>query len=304
MYDKKNEAREFVADSRDEAVADAARFFATEEGDLRISELDPLEVNGLAGRFVLVAAPTNAPRVTADGGGDDDRGGRRERGPRDRGDRGGRERGGRERGGRERGGRERGGRGNDDGERASKPAAAAGPAENSKGTAKGDLGDIGQILLGTIERMGLGPFEIAESVDGDFLIFQLEGDAASELASGDGRGLDALQLIANQASMQTGDDAPRVIVDAEGSSEKRETFLGRLAERAAKRSRETSRSVALDPMNAKDRRIIHVALRDAEGVATMSTGSGQYRQVVVVPEGSPEYDDAKKSSEEANRRDG
>ena len=103
--------------------------------------------------------------------------------------------------------------------------------------------------------------------------------------------------------MQLGDDAPRVIVETEGGSEKRETVLARLADRAAKRALETKRTVALDPMNAKDRRLIHVALRDADDVATMSTGSGRYRQVVVVPEGSPEFDEARRASEAANAGD-
>ena len=90
------------------------------------------------------------------------------------------------------------------------------------------------------------------------------------------------------------------IVDVEGSSEKRETFLARLAERAARRSSDTKRSVALDPMNPKDRRIIHVALRDVDGVATMSVGSGRYRQVVVVPEGSPAYEEAQRASRDSD----
>jgi predicted RNA-binding protein Jag len=54
--------------------------------------------------------------------------------------------------------------------------------------------------------------------------------------------------------------------------------------------------VALDPMNGRDRRGIHVALRDVEGVATMSIGEGAYRQVVVVPEGAPEYEEALSAS--------
>ena len=305
MYDRNNEAREFVADNKREAVADAARFFDTEESELRISELDQIAIHGLGGRFVLVAAPAGAPRVTA-GGGDGDRGGR---GGRDRERGGGRDRGGRERGGRdrERGGRdrERGGRdrnraGQDEDAGRPEPLAAA---EDSTGTAKGEIGEIGQFLLGTVERMGLGTFEIEETTDGDFLVFRLEGDAAAELGAGDGRGVDALQLLANQASMRTGDDAPRIIVDAQGSSEKREAFLSRLAERAARRSTDTKRSVALDPMNPKDRRIIHVTLRDSEEVATMSTGSGDYRQVVVVPRGSPEFEDAQRASKEASQRD-
>ncbi|MEE2664770.1 MAG: R3H domain-containing nucleic acid-binding protein [Myxococcota bacterium] len=301
MYDKQNEAREFFADSRDEAVAEAARFFEMEESELRLSEFDPLAVHGLGGRIVVVAAPSGAPRVTP-GGGDGDRGGRRERGGRDR-ERGGRdrERGGRDR---ERGGRDREpsgrGRGRDDDVRRPERLVAA---EDSNGTAQGELGEIGQFLLGVVERMGLGPFEIGESSDGDFLVVRLDGDAAAALAAGDGRGIDALQLLANQASMRNDADAQRVIVDVQGSSEKREQFLTRLAERAARRSVDSKRSVALDPMNPKDRRIIHMALRDSDEVATMSTGSGGYRQVVVVPSGSPEFDDAQRASQEASQRD-
>jgi hypothetical protein len=55
-------------------------------------------------------------------------------------------------------------------------------------------------------------------------------------------------------------------------------------------------------MNGKDRRLIHLALRDEDDVATMSTGEGRYRQVVVVPEGAPEYEDARKESERASDR--
>ena len=167
----------------------------------------------------------------------------------------------------------------------------------------GEVGEIGLFLLGVVERMGLGPFEIRESADGEFLVLRLDGEAAAALAAGDGRGIDALQLLANQASVRTNSDAPRVIVDVQGSSEKREEFLTRLAERAAKRSVDTERSVALDAMNPKDRRIIHLALRDSDEVATMSTGSGDYRQVVVVPRGSPEFDDAQRASQAASQRD-
>ena len=306
MYERKGEAREFVAESREDAIAEAKRFFGIDEAQLRLSDLNPSEIHGLAGRIVVVAAPQDSPKVTSGGG--DDGGGRGERGGRDgaRGERGGRGgRGGRDGG---RGGRD-GGRGGRDGGRGGRAAAApqteasSEEIDESKGTAKGDLGEAGQFLLGAVERMALGPFDIAESSDGDYVIYQLSGRAAQALGSGDGRGIDALQLLANQAAMQKDENAPRVIVDAEGSSEKRETFLGRLAERAASRARETERSVALDPMNPKDRRIIHVALRDTEGVAPLSQGRGQYRQVVGVPEGTPEYDEARKAADEANSSD-
>ena len=169
-------------------------------------------------------------------------------------------------------------------------------AVDSKGKAKGDLGSIGEFLLGAVERMKLGDFEISESSEGDFLIYQLSGPAADALQAGDGRATDALQLVANQVSMRQSEDAPRIVVDVEGGGDEREETLGRLAERAVKRARDTGRSIALDPMNSRDRRAIHISIREEEGVATMSIGEGRYRQVLVVPEGAPEYDEAVEES--------
>lgn len=163
---------------------------------------------------------------------------------------------------------------------------------NSKGTASSKIGAIGEFLLGAVERMKLGSFELAESSEGDYLIFQLRGPAAEALQDGDGRATDALQLVANQVAMRLSEDAPRVVVDVEGGGDEREQTLSRLAERAVKRARDTGRSIALDPMNSRDRRAIHVTIREIKGVETMSIGEGRYRQVLVVPEGAPEYEDA------------
>ena len=160
------------------------------------------------------------------------------------------------------------------------------------GTAAGDLGPVGQFVLGVVERLDLGPFEISESEEGRFSVYQLAGVAAEELTAAEGRATEAIQLLANQAAGRLSDDPKRVVVDAEGDRERREEFLGRMGERAARRARDTGRSVALDPMNARDRRGIHMALREMEGIATMSVGEGRYRQVVVVPEGAEEYEEA------------
>ncbi|MCG8590552.1 MAG: hypothetical protein MJE66_14775 [Proteobacteria bacterium] len=294
MYDEKNEAREFVSDTREEAVAKAVTYFGREASELTIGEFDEGDVFGLGGRIVVVAQPSDRPAPRRDAGDRD-----RERG--DRGERGGRgdRRGGRGRG-RERG--ERADRG-ERGERGGRSERKAAPTEPSKGTIEGEASAVGEFVLGVVERMDVGPFELSENRDGELLVVQIRGAAARELGSGDGRAVDALQLLAGQAAVIQDDDAPRVVVDAEGDPERRESFLTRLGERAARRARDTSRSVALDPMNGKDRRIIHMALRDAEGVATMSVGEGRYRQVVVVPEASPEYADAKRASEAAAERD-
>jgi predicted RNA-binding protein Jag len=304
MYDQKAEANEFIGDDREEAVAKACRFFGIEESELKVISPEAGEIFGAGARGIIVAIPKNAKPIPPSDS--DDRGG-------DRGDRGGR---GRDRGGRSggRGGdRDRGGRGGRGGNRASSDRDEGGSAERepdrevvaaarelpkgeSKGTVEGEIGEVGEFIKGVLERMALGEFRISESSEGDFCVYELRGEAALALGTGDGRAVDALQLLGNQFAMRNSDDSPRVVVDAEGDAEKREDFLARLAQRAADRAGETKRSVALDPMNGKDRRILHVTLKDIEAVATMSVGEGRYRQVVVVPEGADEYEEALASS--------
>lgn len=299
MYDQKQEPNEFVADSLDDATSQAAEFFGVDAGELKVVVPPEGEIFGAGGRSVIIAVPKDvAARGPRPSSGGDDRGRDRDRGDRgprgrgrgdrgDRGDRRDREDRGRGRGrGRERDREDRGA----PREKLEKEPAKA--VADSKGSPKGKIGEIGDFLLGAVERMKLGNFEISESSEGDFLIYQLSGPAADALQAGDGRATDALQLIANQVSMRLSEDAPRIVVDVDGGGDEREQTLGRLAERAVKRAKETGRSIALDPMNGRDRRSIHIKVRELDGVATMSIGEGRYRQVLVVPEGAPEYDDA------------
>ena len=175
----------------------------------------------------------------------------------------------------------------------------AAPVGESKGTAEGELDAIGEFVLGALERMGLGPFSITSSDEGDFAVYKLTGPAAATLSQ-DGRAADALQLLANQAEMQDSEEPRRIVVDVEGAAERRDQFLSRLADRASERALESGRSIALDPMNGRDRRIVHVAVREMDRVATMSIGEGQYRQVVIVPEGAADYEKAVQSSEQSD----
>ncbi len=303
MYDPKSEAREFLADDAAEATAKACSYFGLAAGALAVREVP--NVSGLGGRVIVVAQPLEARQQGGERGREprapreDSRGGR-ERGGRDG---GGRERGGRDRAGRDRGGRDRGGRGGRefggrDRER-TEPVAAALPEPEgpSSGTARGELGPVGEYVKGLIERMGLGSFEIERVVQEGVEVFRIDGAAAGGLTGGDGRTPDAIQLLANQAAVLGNDDAPRIVIDVEGNLERREALLFRVAERAAARARETGRTVALDPMGPRDRRSIHVALRDAADVATMSVGEGSYRQVMVVPAGAPEFEEARSASE-------
>jgi predicted RNA-binding protein Jag len=302
MYDSKNERHEFVAGNRDDALRKATDYFGVEAEALRIGDFPEGAIYGLGGRAVIVASlkDRKVPTPGRSGGGRDREGGREERG----GGRGRRERGDRgDRGGR---GGGRGGSRRDASDRDSdRPAAGTEEltSEPSVGSPRGVLGEIGTFLLGTIERMQIGPFEIAETAEGELVAFEVSGAAAAQLAGGDGRPVDALQLLAHQVAARDEDGPKRVVLDVEGNADAREDFLSSLATRAAGRAQKTGRSVALDPMNGRDRRSIHLALRDEDDVATMSIGEGRYRQVVIVPAGAPEYEDARRESQAAQSND-
>lgn len=312
MYEPRNEAHEFIGDDRVEAVRKAISFFGIDEEALTVRVLDGTTVYGLSGRIVVVAAPKDrAPvRRSSEGGGSRDR-------DREREGRGGRREGRREGGRREsfrEGGREGRGEGRSEarGEapresfrsvEAAPPLQEVTRTEPSVGRPKGPLSALGEFVRGTIERIDVGSFEIAESEDDEVVAFEVTGLAARALAGGDGRAVDALALIVNQAAQQGNEDAKKVVLDVEGNTEAREDFLARLAQRAISRARDAGRAIALDPMNGRDRRIIHLAVRDADGVASMSVGEGRYRQVVVVPEGAPEYDEALRQSAAVGQRE-
>lgn len=170
------------------------------------------------------------------------------------------------------------------------------------GHAAGELGAVGQFVLGVIERVDLGPFEIAETSDEGLLAFEVRGAAAPHLVGSDGRAVDALQLLANQVAGRESSEPPRVVLEVEGDADAREDRLTKLAQRVAKRALDTGHAVRLDPMNGRDRRQIHLALRDEESVVTMSSGEGRYRQVLVVPEGAPEFEDAQREARAAAQR--
>lgn len=272
MYESSQEWREFVAVSREEIVAKATSFFGVGEEELKIVELEGSALAGLGGRFAAIAVPRNAAERA--------RPRRREQETPER---------------RPGPARSRRGSGRTAPVEAPRtPPESVGVTEIPKVTVQGELSEVGLFVKGIVERMRIGDFEIAESEENEELIaIQIQGDAAGRLGGGEARTSEAIQLLANQAAMRVNEGEPkRVVLDVEGEGAAREKLLEKVAERAARRAESTGRPVALEAMNARDRRIIHVTLREMDGIATMSVGEGRYRQVVVVPEGSAEYEKA------------
>ena len=96
--------------------------------------------------------------------------------------------------------------------------------------------------------------------------------------------LDAIQTLAGAVANTGRDDYKRVVVDCEDYREKREATLNKLAENLAQKAIRLGKKIKLEPMNPYERRIIHAALSEREGVSTASEGKEPNRYIVIIPD--------------------
>ena len=155
-----------------------------------------------------------------------------------------------------------------------------------------DLGDevddekaqaIRKFLTGLLEQMET-PAEIKVYLpEKDRYKVFLEGPRMGALIGRRGETLDAIQQLTSYAVNRTGNRV-RVQLDAEGYRSKREQSLQHLAQKTAAKAVRFRRNFTLEPMNAYERHVIHVALQDTAHVTTYSTGTEPNRRVVVAYE--------------------
>lgn len=111
----------------------------------------------------------------------------------------------------------------------------------------------------------------------------MAGQLGNVLIGAQGASLNALQHVIRCVLRKHFDENVRIVVDVNGYRLRRERSLFGFAEEVAKKAQKTGKPVALSPMNAIDRRIIHTALASHKEVFTESMGDGVDRRVVVRP---------------------
>ena len=109
----------------------------------------------------------------------------------------------------------------------------------------------------------------------------INGDTLGILIGRRGETLDAVQYLTSPKVNRGREGYTRVTLDTENYRAKREDTLIRLANRMANRALRTGRKVSLEPMNPYERRIIHYALQQTDGVDTHSEGEEPNRHVVI-----------------------
>ena len=121
--------------------------------------------------------------------------------------------------------------------------------------------------------------------DGAIVSLGVRGDASALLIGKHGQTLDALEYILNRIVIRDGGTTGRIEVDVEGYRARREQSLVATARRMADKVRQTGRPATVDLMNPRDRRIVHMALKDEGGVTSRSQGEGFLRKLIILPAG-------------------
>lgn len=141
---------------------------------------------------------------------------------------------------------------------------------------------VRQMLEHVVEAVGV-PADIEVSEDAAGLRANLEGEDLGLLIGRHGQTIDAIQHLAYRIAYRGADERKRVTVDAAGYRERRAALLQQDADEAADEALATGEPVALDAMNAVERRVVHEYLRDRDGIETYSEGTEPDRYLVVAP---------------------
>ena len=147
-----------------------------------------------------------------------------------------------------------------------------------------DPAEMGRLVLQRIVDAITKDAKISVEKDDDRLCFNVNGGNAGVLIGKRGQTLDAIQAIVYKVVNKHNQSRTRVLVDIEGYLETRKENLEKMALRLAEKSKKIGKPMTLGPMNAYDRRIVHLALQDFSAVQTRSRGEGPLRKLVIFPQ--------------------
>lgn len=139
-----------------------------------------------------------------------------------------------------------------------------------------------EVLEGIIERMGLDT-TVTVREDDERVVLDVSGEDAGRAIGKKGQTLDALQFLVNKVVNRFPEGRRYIVVDSGDYRDRHDTSLVSLARREAERAVEQGRTVTLQPMPARDRRLIHLSLAKFAGVTTRSNGEGLGRRIQIIP---------------------
>jgi len=140
-----------------------------------------------------------------------------------------------------------------------------------------------QALTETLRLMGM---EVSVSLDvqGAEAVINIDDTVGGLLIGRKGQTLDALEYLINRVVARGDEEEAHLVLDAEGYRERRRQSLESLALRLGERAKRRRKTVTLNPLSPRDRRVVHLVLEDDPLVNTRSVGRGYLRRLSIVPE--------------------
>jgi spoIIIJ-associated protein len=165
-------------------------------------------------------------------------------------------------------------------------AEVSGPLPEPHRPATGPGGPAAERLRELLEEVCAGlalDASVSVSETDSALVARFVGPDVGLLIGRRGQTIDAIQYLASAVLAREGEPRKEVVIDAAGYRGRRRAALERIAERAARDALHAGTAVALEPMAASERKIVHLYLQERGGVTTASEGSEPNRRVVVAP---------------------
>lgn len=142
-------------------------------------------------------------------------------------------------------------------------------------------------LLNLVEKtLEVGSLDVTAKVTGTsgrYVNIEIDGRDVAFLVGKHGEVLNALQYVVNIIANQQYGNGVRVTLDGNNYRHRREEALTKLATKIADQVRQRGEEAVLDALPAFERRIVHKALAEYEGVTTYSEGEEPNRRVVIAP---------------------
>lgn len=140
-----------------------------------------------------------------------------------------------------------------------------------------------EVIGSLLESMGFSEYTVYEDQLESRQILSISAENQAILIGRKGESLAAFQALTNALLRHRDHEIPFITIDIANYKKERIEKIMRLAEDAAQKVRDYGKEFEMRPMNAYERRVVHMVLADKTELETESVGDDPNRKVVVRP---------------------
>jgi spoIIIJ-associated protein len=137
-------------------------------------------------------------------------------------------------------------------------------------------------MTGLLERIGVKAEVEVTFEEGD-LRLEIKGDQEGILIGRHGRTLDSFQFLINRMVNKRLETPVRIVLDINDYRKRKSENLKKMAIRVGEQVKSKGRPLTIGPFDARDRRLVHIALKEDPSVRTESLGEGKLKKITVIP---------------------